>query len=328
MAEKAVNMRDMPHTPNRAMVNVTGRCNSRCSYCRAWREGSGAEDPTRAELLDLMRQITELGCKAVGFSGGEPLLRDDLEEIIAKARECGLAVGMVSNGLLLTPERARGLAQAGLGGLSISLDSLDPVTYHALRGVSLDRVLAHLEQALALKVLSMGLATTISKHNVDALAPMAAFAQERGLMITFQLYESSVHLANHDTALAPSPEALQNAMDELRAMKRQGAPITNPDEYLLTLPVYAARREWIGLERCVAPHIDLCIDERCNVLPCWGLDRIMGSLREQSLGDIWRSEGFERQRRELAHCRQCILSCHFEISLRTLALLHKPKETP
>lgn len=310
--------------PNRAMVNITGRCNSRCCYCRAWWEGAKGADPTREELLDLLGQVARLGCKAVGFSGGEPLLRDDLEEVVACAVSHGLSVGLVTNGLLLTQRRMADLASSGLGSLSVSLDSLDPDVYQGIRRVPLGRALANLKAAASLGLMPMGISVTVSARNVGALGDLVAFSREYGLLVTFQLYEQRVHLANAEDSLQPTPGQLGAAVKELCALKREGAPITNSYEYLQSLPRYAQDGGWVGLERCLAPGQELCVDETMNVHTCWGLDEVVGSLRAQTLAEIWGSDSFGRLRRALRDCRRCILSCHFDNSLRLLATGRTP----
>jgi MoaA/NifB/PqqE/SkfB family radical SAM enzyme len=301
------------------MINVTGRCNSRCVYCRAWRDGDKQGEPSREELLDLVDQVATLGCHAVGFSGGEPLLRNDLEEVIARAAGHGLTVNIVTNGLLLTGNRLRSLAEAGLGSLGVSLDTLDPEAYEAIRGVPLKRVLDNLVHGASLEILPMGISTTVTSRNVDALAGLVEFAREKGLLIGFQLYEESVHLANVEDGLLPGADRLDAAVKELLALKTGGTPISSSDEYLKSMVSYVRSREWVGVPRCLAPVTELCVDETLQVHTCWGTDVVVGDAREQSLAEIWRSRAFDIKRKELADCRECLLSCHFDNSLRMLA---------
>lgn len=304
--------------PNRALVNVTGRCNSRCGYCMAWRKKDTGGEPTCAELKSLLAQAADLGCTGVGFSGGEPLLRDDLEQCVESAVGHGLSTWLVTNGLLLSGERVSGLAASGLEGLSVSLDSLDPETYREIRGVRLEKVLANLVHAAGLGLLTMGIAVTISKINVRNLRKLVDFAADCGLQVSFQLYEEDVHLAASMSSLRPEPEELQAAVEELCALKQGGSPVSNSLEYLRSLPRYVRSGEWAGLSRCLAPEKEICVDESMNVHVCWGLDRVMGNLRQASLSDIWGSPAFRKARLELKGCRKCILSCHFENSLRML----------
>ncbi len=102
-------------------LEVTKRCNARCDFCDYWQE----DHPE--ELTDYVPVLRKLRPLSVSLTGGEPLLRPDLADIIGSLRRNFgfLVIGMVTNGLLLTPKRGRELWEAGLDDLSISLDYLD-----------------------------------------------------------------------------------------------------------------------------------------------------------------------------------------------------------
>lgn len=307
-------------TPDRAMVNVTGRCNSRCSYCMAWREDRTAGEPSLEELLHIVEHAAKLGCKAVGFSGGEPLLRGDLEDIILQVKSLGMYPALVTNGVLLTEKRVRSLAAAGIGSLSMSLDTLDADLYQAIRGIPLKQPMEHLLAAAALKLMPMGISVTVSARNVHSLDSLVAFAGMHGLLVSFQLYADDVHLANADASQMPEWQTLEAAAERLITLKEQGAPVTNSPEYLRSMAAFVREGVWLGLERCLGPQREICVDEALNLVTCWGMDRKIGSLRDADLTTLWRSEEFAMARRELAGCRRCLLSCHFENSLRLLSL--------
>ena len=107
--------------------NTTRRCNLFCRHC--YRESGPGEDIqgelSTAEGIELIASIAEAEFRLLIFSGGEPLLREDILELIAAARDRGLVPAMGTNGTLLTESVARELAAAGLRGIAISVDSLD-----------------------------------------------------------------------------------------------------------------------------------------------------------------------------------------------------------
>jgi MoaA/NifB/PqqE/SkfB family radical SAM enzyme len=96
-----------------------------CDHC--YRDaGCKAEDELNtAEAKTMLEQIARAGFKIMIFSGGEPLLRPDIIELVAYASECGLRPVFGTNGTLLTPEMAQSLKKAGAMGMGISLDSLN-----------------------------------------------------------------------------------------------------------------------------------------------------------------------------------------------------------
>ena len=117
-------------------VSVTDRCNQQCGRCsnRAMRDVL-APDPERARLLALLAELKAAGTVSVAFTGGEPLLRDDLGELVAA---CGpeMAASLFTSGEGLTPERARDLRAAGLCLAAVSLDDYRESVHDDLRGVS------------------------------------------------------------------------------------------------------------------------------------------------------------------------------------------------
>src|SRR5690606_38909938 len=139
-------------------VSVTDRCNFRCTYCMP-REVFGAAHPflPRAEILSyeeiarLVRIVTRLGVRKVRLTGGEPLLRRDLPDLVAMLRAVGdLDLALTTNGVLLE-RSAPALAQAGLDRVTVSLDALDPEIFQRMSDtrVAVGAVLAGIEAARA-----------------------------------------------------------------------------------------------------------------------------------------------------------------------------------
>lgn len=139
-------------------ISVTDRCNFRCTYCMP-REVFGRDFQflTRAELLTF-EEITRLarifvahGVEKIRLTGGEPLVRRDLERLIAMLVQIdGLKdLALTTNGSLLSPAKARALKDAGLRRITISLDSLDDAVFMAMNdaGVPVSRVLAAIDNA-------------------------------------------------------------------------------------------------------------------------------------------------------------------------------------
>src|SRR5215210_1036725 len=137
-------------------VSVTDRCNFRCVYCMP-REvfGRGYAFLPRAELLTfeeierVVRVLAVHGLEKVRLTGGEPLLRRDLEVLVAKlAQVAGVSVTLTTNGSLLA-RKAEALAGAGLSRVTVSLDSLDDAVFRAMNDVDfpVERVLEGIEAA-------------------------------------------------------------------------------------------------------------------------------------------------------------------------------------
>ena len=110
--------------PILAQIIPIRRCNLDCAYCNEYDKVSNPV-PLDA-MLRRIDKLAELGCSIITLSGGEPTLHPDLDAIIARIRERGAIATLITNGLLLTPERIRKLNAAGLDYLQISIDNVQP----------------------------------------------------------------------------------------------------------------------------------------------------------------------------------------------------------
>src|SRR5438132_13089625 len=135
-------------------VSVTKRCNFGCIYCHD--EGLGPvlkprmphEDEMSVEEIErLFRIAREYGIRSVKFTGGEPLIRLNMEDIIDRAVRQIPDVSMTTNGSMLA-KRAEGLRSAGLKRVNVSIDSLDPMAFQQIRKGQLAPVLRGIEEAL------------------------------------------------------------------------------------------------------------------------------------------------------------------------------------
>jgi radical SAM protein with 4Fe4S-binding SPASM domain len=124
-----------PHVPPYFGLEITRRCNLRCPHCYTSSTEEAVAGPTLDELTEILRQVAGLGLKTVAFSGGETLLREDLEELMRRGQGFGLErYSLVSNGTLVTRPRARSLRAAGLRSAQVSLDGVDAREHALVRG--------------------------------------------------------------------------------------------------------------------------------------------------------------------------------------------------
>ena len=141
-----------------ARISVTDRCNFRCVYCmpkevfgRDFAFAPREDLLTFEEITRLTRILSDLGVEKVRLTGGEPLLRRDIERLVAQIASIGGVrdIALTTNGSLLTRGKSRSLADAGLRRITISLDSLDDETFRRMNDVdsSVDRVLEAIDGA-------------------------------------------------------------------------------------------------------------------------------------------------------------------------------------
>jgi cyclic pyranopterin phosphate synthase len=176
-------------------VSVTDKCNFRCFYCLP--HGSPPETASKAEVLTYeeielaVEVFVSLGVEKVRLTGGEPMLRRDIETLVAKlARIDGIKdLALTTNGYNLA-ERAAGLKAAGLDRVTVSLDSLKRAAFTEITGVDmLSRVLAGLRAAQRVGLTPVKVnAVIVRGHNDSEVADMAAFAHEHGVHMRFIEY--------------------------------------------------------------------------------------------------------------------------------------------
>jgi GTP 3',8-cyclase len=198
-----MSVRDSLGRPLRDLrVSVTDRCNFRCVYCmpkevfgRDYRFLDRRELLSFEEIERLARAFAARGVEKVRITGGEPLVRRDLERLIERlAGIGGLDLTLTTNGSLL-PQKAPALRDAGLGRVTVSLDSLDNAVFTAMNDVDfpVERVLDGIDAAahagLPVKV------NMVVKRGVndDSVVPMARYFRERGHILRFIEYMDVGH---------------------------------------------------------------------------------------------------------------------------------------
>jgi cyclic pyranopterin phosphate synthase len=174
-------------------ISVTDRCNFRCTYCmpkevygRDHRFLDRRELLTFEEITRVARTFVSLGTRKLRITGGEPLVRRDLERLIAQLAGLDVELTLTTNASLLAA-KAQSLADAGLHRITVSLDALDDATFRALNDVDfpVERVLEGIDAAAAAGLPVKVNAVVKRGVNEDQIVPMAAFFRERGHTLRF-----------------------------------------------------------------------------------------------------------------------------------------------
>ena len=176
-------------------ISVTDRCNFRCVYCMPKEVfGRDFQFLSRAELLSfeeierLTRAFYRHGVRKVRLTGGEPLVRREVEKLVALlARLPGLDLTMTTNGLLL-PQKAAALKAAGLKRITVSLDSLDEAVFQAMNdvGASVASVLRGIEAAEQAGMHPIKINMVVKRGvNESSVLPMVRYFRERGHILRF-----------------------------------------------------------------------------------------------------------------------------------------------
>ncbi len=301
--------RARPHTLSHL---VTARCNGSCSTC-LWRAGPGGGESRELDtgaVRWLYREARRAGMAQVVVWGGEPLLRQDLPELLLAARRAGLFVTLISNGWLAAdrwPE-LRGLVDV----LIMSLDDSGEA-HDRMRGLPglfgrLEAFAAALHDDPLRPALLLN--TVLSGQNRGALRRVAAVARRWGAGLYFCPMEtgelSAGEAGDRLAGLALSPAELREAAALALELKAAGYPILDSKPYLRML----ADDPSLSAYTCRAPRARLTVGADGSVRDCMHVDRPLGnvaSLRAQGLplASLFRTPGWLRMGDEASSCTKC-----------------------
>ncbi len=179
-------------------ISITDRCNFRCVYCMPKETfGSDYQFLERSALLSfeeiarLARIFTRHGIEKIRLTGGEPLVRRNVEKLVKLLADIpGLDLTLTTNGSLLT-KKAEALSKAGLKRITVSLDSLDDAVFMAMNDVDfpVKKVIDGIDAAAAAGLLPIKINMVVKRGlNEDSIVPMARFFRERGHILRFIEY--------------------------------------------------------------------------------------------------------------------------------------------
>ncbi len=294
------------HLPHVVAWNLTRRCNLACAHCYisagSWHAGA-SELPT-GECRRILDEILDVNpSPMLILSGGEPLLRDDLEELARHASGAGATVVVGTNGTRLTDARIASLIEAGVGGVAVSVDSLSPLYHDRFRhgAGALDDTLAAVGR-LRRHGLDFIVQTSLTRGNRAELSRLAAWAAEEGA-VSFNLYflVPTGRAEGMDELTPRENEEVLAELLELEALYRGRMMVRSKCQPQLMRLAYRSDRDTPLLNyrtRCPCGVHYCRITPEGKVTPCPYTPVVAGDLMEESFGDIWHGSPVFRSLRE------------------------------
>jgi len=276
-------------------------CNLRCKMCPFWRRPDEVL-LSLDEEVKMMRALRDVGVSFIGFEGGEPLLRRDIETILDKAHGM-FHTSLVTNGWMLKEKIGR--IHESLDHLFVSIDGIGEI-HDIQRGAegSFDRAVEGIRAAT--EYVPVTISSTVTAMNSQQIDQMIQLARDLGVSINFQI------AYNYSTAesMFPGMQKLREVILKLRQEKLNGAPIVESLEYFdAILNSWYEGKKW----EC-KPWLTINIDPKgMVVLPCYVLNEYVGSKRvwEIDLRKTWNEVNWD----QYTTCNRCALSCYLEPSL-------------
>lgn len=291
--------------PLNVMLSVTNRCTSHCRYCniplRKQRE------MTTDEMFSLIDQLREMGNTRIGFWGGEPLVREDIAELINYAAFKGIYTTMDTNGFLV-PDRIHELGK--LEHMIIAFDG-DKEAHEKNREPG-----SHERALEAIKVASNRLPfwsiTVLSRHNLHSIDYILDTARKYNFLTTFQVVHHNDRLGVDLNEFVPTNEDYKAAIRKLILEKKRGAPMASTLsylEYLLAWEDYSKPMlpYTAGGLKCWAGQLYCNVDTNGDVYPCSLLIELIGA---KNFLDVGFREAFDATKK--ISCKACDASCFTE----------------
>jgi PqqA peptide cyclase len=271
------------------LAELTHACPLSCSYCSNPLElTKRSAELATADWHRVLDEAADLGVLQSHFSGGEPLLRRDLVELVGHASSLGMYTNLVTSAIGLSRPRAHALREAGLDHVQVSIQADEPVLSDRLAGISsFDK---KIEAARLVKELGWPLTLNVVLHrqNIDRVEAILGWVEELGAdrveLANTQYYGWA--LANR-SALLPSREQLENAEKVTRAFRKR---LRDRTDVIYVIPDYYSRYP----KPCMGGWGDrqLVIGPEGNAWPCLSAHELplpKANVREHDLEWIWRS---------------------------------------
>ena len=264
--------------PSRVYLDVTNACQLRCRHC-CTSSGAPLEDElTTGEILDVIDQVHRMGIPSLVLSGGEPLLRPELDAIIDRARGLGLEVTLLTNGLLIDERRARWLVARGVR-VKISLDGATARTHDFLRGAgTFARTCEVLTSLLRAGANDLTVHYTVHRQSFLELAELPGLLASLGVpnLVIGTIKPSGRARSNADLLIPP--RMVPYVHQKVSAIKRRAG-----------LGVLSFSDRGWGDFGCPASCNKLGITASGRLTTCafFGERFLGGSVRESSLEALW-----------------------------------------
>jgi len=252
-----------------AVWHVTYRCNLRCRYCGYWERGEKELDA--AEALELVREFRDAGVRFVVLTGGEPLMRRDIGEIISACKKNGMYVSINSNGTMV---RERISEIKGADAIKLSLDGSRDVNDRIKGDGVYDEIIAAIDLCKRSDI-KVSITTVISCQNSDRLSEILGVAREHDVKVWFQP-ASQTHCGNIDKEISsevPSGMEYRKAIDFLiRCKKKKEISIGNSLSGLKHLAAWPVKKR----VPCLTGKLSFFVSPNKKIFLC---DMFPGSQR-------------------------------------------------
>ncbi|HEX2967321.1 MAG TPA: radical SAM protein [Syntrophorhabdaceae bacterium] len=292
---------------------LTRNCNLNCIHCRASASlGPHTNELTTDECKNVLDGIAAFAVPTIIITGGEPLMRDDVFEIIEYGTKKGLRLVIAINGTLLTRVKAERLKTSGIKRVSLSLDGIEPATHDRFRGVEGSfKAVMHAAEILRATGLSFQINTTITRLNADIIEAMYALVRSIGAVAWHIFLLVPVGRGEGLKGVELDAAMYEEKLHHLCEMEQR-----NEIEMKVTCaPHYYRIQKERGITPksggCLAGKSFLFISHRGIAQPCGYLDIPSGDIRTAGVQKVWLESDVFNSLRNLSSYKGKCGRCRF-----------------
>lgn len=277
------------------LAELTYRCPLQCPYCSNPLDfARSQQELTTEQWIEVFRQARELGAAQLGFSGGEPLVRQDLPELVRAARGLGYYTNLITSGIGLTDDKISLLSDMGLDHIQVSFQTADEEVNNMLAGSK--KAFAQ-KLAMARAVRAQGYPMVLNfvthRHNIDRI--------DRIIELCIELDADYVELATcqfygwadlNKAELLPTREQLQRAEAVTQQWREKLAQQNHPCKLIFVAPDYYDERPKACMSGWGSLFLDITPDG--TALPCHSARQLpieFPNVKDHSIEHIWRASG-------------------------------------
>jgi len=314
--------------PSSCTILITDKCNLKCIMCNQWRAPSG-EGLKADEWKAIIDDLKKNKIKSIHFSGGEPLLRGDLGELIFHGSRNGFAVGLTTNGILLTEEILNNFIDSGLRSIAVSMDGVG-AEYEKIRGVpnsfeKLKKAVLAVSEAKRKRKIDASINFTLMKNNMKSLKGVKEFADRLKLPVAVCLLDKTPFIfdlkENRQQLWISGDKDFGDLRQTLRFLREEKKK--DPGSLTINFPAIDFIEDYFkdplqARIPCVSSQDRIIIDPKGNLLGgCMSMGTF-GNLRDRRFSELKKTKKYTLAKKNMFYknCPGC--SCGYAFNIRCL----------
>jgi radical SAM protein with 4Fe4S-binding SPASM domain len=317
--------------PLMVVWNFTQACNFKCQHCYQNAHQALPTELSLEEKIAVVDKLAYLDVSMLAFSGGEPLMGKHFWDVAKHAGDVGFHMSVATNGSLLTPENVQKLVDCKIGYAEISLDSLDPAKHDGFRGGQgyWQAAVRGIDNCIAHPTMKVGIATTVTRMNIDELESIIQWAIDRGLDTFYAFNFIPTGRGKDITDMDLSPLERERMLKILQKTLTEDkiAVMSSATQYGRACIELGAADGRINTghygfssgkkTRLLARYVGGCGAGRCycaiqhdgKVTPCVFMPITIGDIRQDDFSEMWLNHPLLKVLRDRedrsGHCKTC-----------------------